>query len=244
MSIFAPYTSGELTQAFPVTTTALLQSTCRKIDDLIQAGVISDHELHQLLPLVGTAIDAHLEATQVASAAYSGTAGTLQRNYYAIPVYPLPTGTASNTAGVFINQLTSAPGGGRNNTKNFVASNDMQRGFIGGSAAHPPAAVVVADTAAELDQSNYVTIVAPPANASKVTGITFDIFASFSEVVSGVTTVTTYLVKKSAAPGSTVIDSNQVFQAYALPAHAHASVDTTVNPAIPIIGPRTVLAAN
>ena len=245
MSIQTLYTSAELTATFPVDTTAHINATCKLVDHLVTNGVISDRELRQLEPLIGAAIDAHLEPAQVASAVYSGTAGTITRSYYAIPIYPLIPGSAANVQGRYLNQLTEAPGGGRITSKNIVGGpNDMQKGFIGGSAAVPPTAVTVANTAQTLDQSDYVTVVAPPASASKIAGVTFDIFAKFTVTQNGQSVTTQYLVGKSVAPGATVIDSNQTFQAYTLPAHAQFGVDTTVTPAVPIQGTLTVLPTN
>lgn len=233
-------TSPQLTSNYPVATTAELKSTIGLVDHLIQDGFLSDNDLRVLLPIIGVALDAHIEQVQPASATFTGTAGTTSRAYRAVPCYPLPVGSAASTAGKYINALPPNPPQGRKTSALVVGVDITLTQYVGGSAAVPPTAVTVADTSQELGEANFVTIHAPASGASVVTGVTYDIYCVAT--TSGAATQT-YLVKTGVLPGATVIDGQQYeTQQYVLPAHTMYGVDTSVSPNVLIPGPRTFLA--
>ena len=233
------YTNDQLTQFYPVDTRQHLVDTIANIDNLVTDGVLSDNDLRQLLPIVGAALDVHIEHVVVASATYTGTAGTATRKYRAVPVYPLPKGGAQNVLGKYINSLPTRPPGGRRSSDSFIGGNDGDlTHYVGGSAASPPTAVSVANTADQLDASNFVTIVAPASSASAVSGTLFDIYCT----VTGGPNAGSYLVKTGAAAGETVLDKNEYRgTSYTLPAHTQFAVDTSGSTPVLLPGPRTFL---
>jgi hypothetical protein len=233
------FTSQELTDHYPVSTTPLLLKTIAQVDDLIQQGVISDNELRQLLPIIGAAMDPNVEKVTVGGATYTGTAGGVTRTYFAIPLYPLPTGSAANPRGVYLNQYPQNPPGGRLTQTNYISENDMVKNYVGGSAANPPTGHVVTDTQTELDQSNYVTLVAPVASASVIPNVLFEIYCEATTTAPS--TLMRYLVATRVAPGATVIDGNQVARAYTLPAHTGFAVDKSGSTPVAIPGPRSFI---
>lgn len=207
-----PRSNTFLTDDFPIDTTAHLQASIVKFDNLAQNGALGQKdEVTQLEQYLGAAIDAIAE-TFVPTTAVVGTAGTAERKYVVVPRYPIPA------------------------NMRFVAGAPAQGGPGGRSFVYGKVGTVADVTTAPntFDVNDYVTVTAPALGAHSPAATTFDIL-----IETGASTFV--LLAANVAPGASVNDQHTAAQVATLPAyvpypHAEFGIDGT---GVLVFGPRT-----
>jgi hypothetical protein len=220
--------SQELAQDFPVATTAQLQASNYKFDNLIRAGFLGDFgDVSSGLTWLGTAMDALAETFTLAEPTFTGTAGTTTRYYAAVPNYPLEygPGAASAANGQYLNFLGGSPPYGYPTASAQPGGADGVRRLYGPHTALD----TVTLTSATLDANDYVSIVLPA--AKHLAGLLFDVVSSdnagnFFVVAIGVAPGATAHDK---GPTAVVLPDQYYGRVYKLRAHAEIAYDTALS---------------
>lgn len=205
---------------FPVDTLAHLRDSQKKFDQLLRDGQLTEQQASQVLGFFAAWFDANYDTSTLAapaSAVFTGTAGTTTYDYVAIPNYPLNDPTGVIPAVKF---LPAPPPFGRPSSLQELepgtsAVLDLRtRRYPGGSAfdtALAATALAVANCAAVLNATNYVTITAPTPGAPNFAGVLFDICLLAGGKY--------YLVAENVAAGGTAVDNGQAKPEYVPFAH-------------------------
>lgn len=244
------FTTQQLETYYPTDTTADTLSTIALFQRLEQEGFFDDAQKGQIIGAIGTFIDTKAEAYTLASAVYTGTAGTTTRTYTCVPTYPLPP---TPPEGTFTNQgiapYLAMPGPPPQQYPGPSASATAANTYNGRQRMYGQlqsgTEVAVTLTAATLTAANYVTITAPAASSDSP-GVLFDIVV----LVSGVW----YAVAFGVAPGGTATDNGTPYESYAMAPntyntdqggsfypHAEYGVDTVPETHVIIYGVRTYI---
>jgi hypothetical protein len=167
-----------LTADFPVDNLVDLIASIAKFDSLITQGFLGDYnDFLSIEAWIGAPMDDLAEVFAAPTATYTGAAGNSDRHYAVVPNYPLEYGVGSgaSVAGNFLSFLGGKPPYGYPPSSAANTAENTTDGVRRLYGAVSPQ-VVAPDTAATLDENNYVTITTP--GAQNIPGVLFDIVST------------------------------------------------------------------